>query len=241
MLDNTKSFWANTWSDHLQSYNKKPPRTGRFIENYFKKNVDSILELACGSGRDARFLTRSYSRVIMSDFDKLSIHQNVQKYPEMITNPIVCDAFNLPFMTNSVDLVYHNGFFILFAENEAIFKLIREEMRISKKFVFILVHNKEHIYYPFLYHLLKKSNPLYDFRFFSKNEIYSIVRKAVKGDSIKMVKFGSLFDPVLNRIPLNLFPESIQKIVFFINFILYRVTPWSLTERIGLIIYHDTT
>lgn len=70
-----------------------------------------MLEVGAGSGRDSLSLSRQGGRVIMLDYSEpaLRVIQNLArdwKYPVYLVRG---DAFHLPFKTNCLDVVFHQG------------------------------------------------------------------------------------------------------------------------------------
>jgi len=237
MLTNNPRFWKNTWERHLTGYLSSPPRTGIFISTRFNKRIQTILEIACGSSRDSVYLAKKNYFVTATDFDENTIEYLKSRFINPHLKYVVADAFHLPFMDNQFDLVFHNGFFILFENNNDIIKLLKEQARVSNKYILILIHNQNNKNLLDIFSEKRKSDPLYDVRFFTVNEIMSIIKHSgIKTKNIKILKFGNRFDILYSEnigqhIP-NIFFKHREKIVPF----LYQFELWKNTERIACLI-----
>ena len=97
----------------------------------------NILEVATGSGNLSIFLSHlGYNVVSVDNNDsvlKIAQHNNA-KFKGGVTFE-KADAFNLPFADDSFDVCFSQGLFEHFADDD-ITKLLREQLRISKKVLF---------------------------------------------------------------------------------------------------------
>jgi len=242
MLDNTEKFWEKAWIRHIETYLKSIPRAGIFISNYFK-NIDSILEVAGGSCRDSRYLANSnYGlHVVGSDFDEKTLQylQNRGDFNDKLVYSKE-DAFSLTFKDNSFDLVFHNGFFVLFESDDDIYKMIREQERVSRKFIVFFVHNYENRRQVEQFFKLSKNDDLYKIRFFTRDEIFNIVKNsAIKSKNIKLLKFGGRGDIFYNRTFKRYIPNIVYPFSKYLIPRLYQLQKWKDTERICCIIELD--
>ena len=239
MLENTEKFWEDSWISHIEVYLNAKPRAGIFISNYFKEEK-TILEIAGGSCRDSRYLANNGYDSTGSDFDEKTLDylQN-EKFPNDKLKYSKEDAFKLSFEDNSFDLVFHNGFFVLFDDNSSIITMLKEQERVSKEYIVFFVHNKENKNLINTFNSKAKNDDLYKIRFFNKDEIVGIVENSgIKYKNINILKFGGLYDSFYNkkvkRIPNILSPIS-KKIIPK----LYQYQKWEDTERICCIIEVD--
>lgn len=228
--------WREKWQDLLHRYLGGKPNLGIFIDNYIK-NIDKCLEVACGSSIDSIYLASKGLAATASDFEDNLIKTLQQKIKIDNLVYIIADAFNLPFCKNSYDLVFHNGFFVLFQDDLDICKLLLEQERISRKYIIVVAHNKENTNYFNRFRQLAKSESLYDIRFFTPAELKNIVKKSgIKYKSIMLLKFGGISDVFYK----TKFKKIIPNILYlFRNSIvpkLYQLQSWEKTVRIACLI-----
>jgi len=232
-----KAFWEKNWEIYLENYLKACPRLGIFLEYLFKDTINNILEIACGSGRDSVHLARKGKEVLAVDYEEKVIEKVKMIFQEVPNISFkVEDAFNLSFKRNTFDLSFHNGFFILFPEDEKLFQLIKEHERVTRKYLVFAVHNRLNKKLAQKFKELSALDKLYDVRFFSPEEIINITKKSgIKYKEIRIYKFGGIIDVLyqkrIKNIPNILFRVS-HKIVPY----LYKYLPWKYTERIVAII-----
>jgi len=228
-----KKEWSTSWEKHLENYLKAPARTGIFAKAYLK-GVASSLELGCGSGRDSIYLARYGIEAIATDYEPTVIGKLQEQFKDS-NLPVKfreADAFNLPFQDHKFDLVFHNGLFIYFNNNQDIINMLYEQKRISQKYILILAHNKTNSRLVTQFEALSQSDSIYDIRFFTKEELYQIVKSSqINAKSIQFLKFGGRFDKFY-----EIFKKF--KISFFERWIpyLYQWQRWKKTERIACLI-----
>ena len=239
-MNNEKKFWQNTWQKHLDEYLKSPPRVGIFIKNYFK-DVKSVLEIAGGSCRDSRYLAYNGYEATGSDFDEKTIkYLQKERFPNDKLKYSIEDAFRLSFKDNSFDLVFHNGFFICFNNNEDIFKMLKEQERVSRKYIVIFVHNVKNQKLKKIFKEKSKYDDLYNIRFFDKNEILQIVKDSkIKYKNIKILKFGGLVDIFYKKRIKKIVPNVMYPFSEFLVPKLCQLQKWEHTERICCVVELD--
>jgi len=227
--------WTNIWSRHIETYLNSPPRCGYWLASLFPSNI-SVLEIAAGSCRDCRYLFTIGFDARGCDFDQKTIEYLLTKYP-LSMPPLFCeDAFAFSFEDDIVDLSFSNGFWILFNDNEKIKSLLHEQARITRKYIITIVHNADNKKLIDSFFLKAKSDPLYDIRFFSKNELLSIISDSdIHFRTIKLNKFGGKVDILLNKKIKGYF-NPINPIAKYIVPRLYKYQSWKYTERIACII-----
>lgn len=224
--------WYKIWQYHLSKYLKSPPRTGIFIGEYFP-SIRNVLEIACGSSRDSIYLAKKGISVTAIDYEERLIKCLKRLFRYSNLSYCVVDAFKLPFKNDTFDLVFHNGFFILFNKNEDIYELLREHARVSRKFVLFFVHNKLNINLVQIFSKLALRDPLYKIRFFEPKEVLEIVKNSkIKPRFVKIMKFGGTFDTAFSISGSKLlYPLTVRIIPR-----LYQIQPWEKTERIACLI-----
>jgi ubiquinone/menaquinone biosynthesis C-methylase UbiE len=231
-----KNDWNTSWKKHLEQYLKAPPRTGIFIKNLLGSQIETSLELGCGSGRDSIYLSKYYAKVTATDYDEKTIAYLKEKFNSANLEYKQADAFNLPFSKNAFDLVFHNGLFVLFDDDSSIYNMLTEQERVSKKFILVLVHNKLNKKLIETFETKGLNDPIYDIRFFTSSEITTIVEKSkINYKSINCFKFGGKMDVFFNKtvrkIPNPLFIMKNRIIPK-----LYKYQSWDSTERIACLI-----
>ena len=241
MLNNTKNFWEKSWQNYLDEYLKKPPRAGVFLRQYFKNKVNTVLEIAGGSCRDSRYLANNGFDATGSDLDEKTINYlRTEKFPNDKLNYSVEDAFNLSFQDNFFDLVFHNGFFIYFDDNNQIIDMLKEQERVSKKYIVIFVHNKKNKKLIEIFKEKSKYDDLYKIRFFGKDEIVKIVKNSgIKYKKINILKFGGIFDAFYKKRLKKIIPNILYSVREQVIPKLYQFQKWENTERICCIIELD--
>ena len=130
MINN--DIWPELWSQYLDQYLSKPPRTGYWVDAHFGGQNRSFLELGCGSGRDALYLASRGHEIVGSDLDDQTLNELNERFerdglkfsPRMLqTN----------FENNRFDVVYHNGLWVLFDDDKTIESMLKEQVRVAKK------------------------------------------------------------------------------------------------------------
>jgi len=240
MLANREKFWEESWMKHLEEYLNAIPRAGIFLENYFE-NVSSILEIAGGSCRDSRYLANNGYKAIGSDFDEKTLQYLEEKrFPNDKLKYSKEDAFHLTFKEKTFDLIFHNGFFIYFHNND-IYEMLKEQERVAKKYIIIFVQNKENKKLVEIFKNKSEEDDLYKIRFFEKDEIVTIIRKSgIKYKSIKVKKFGGVVDRFYNSKSIKkVFPNILYPFSKFLVPRLYQLQSWKNSERICCIVELD--
>ncbi|MBD2569391.1 class I SAM-dependent methyltransferase [Anabaena lutea] len=241
-----KNFWEEAWLKHIENYLKTIPRTGFFIKTLLRNKISSTLEIACGSSRDSIYLANEGYKSTASDFDDKTIAYLQHRFGHLENlNYQIADAFNLPFDDNSFDLVYHNGFFIYFHNNQDVFDLLKEQERVTRKYILILVHNRLNSKLVSEFKKLSNEDKLYDIRFFDPIELEELIfNLSLKIKKVIILKFGSFgrfgVDSYLSKIfKLPFINSFIETILLNLIFKLYQTQMWEDTERIACLIELD--
>jgi hypothetical protein len=232
-----KESWWRIWQFHLEEYLKSPARAGFFICEYFR-SIHNSLEIACGSSKDSIYLSKRDVFVVATDYEVRLIEYLKNRFSHSNLFYLAADAFKLPFRDDAFELVFHNGFFVLFNDNNDIYTLLKEQERVSRKYILFFVHNKLNLKLVNNFSKLAANDPLYNIRFFEPKEVIRIVKNSgIALRSVRILKFGGLFDfifPICKMMP-NLLYSFIIKIIPR----LYQIQPWVKTERIACIIEVD--
>lgn len=236
LLMTEESFWDEVWKKHLRSYLDSPPRAGIFIASYFKKlGIKTILEIGGGSCRDSIYLANKGYSVVCSDFNRRLIDYLRKRFSRPNLRYLQENAFKLSFHDNSFDLVFHNGLFIYY-NNKDIVKMLKEQERVSKKYIVIFVHNAANKKLVTKFKKLAKNDKLYSIRFFNKNELVSIIQQSgIEYEEIKILKFGGIWDALYHR-KIKGLPNPLYRFGEVIVPRMYQLQPWQKTERIVCIV-----
>lgn len=223
-----KADWKESWKEHLNNYLNGVPRTGIFIKSLFR-SVKKTLELGCGSSRDSIFLAKNKINATATDYEEETISFLNNQFKSDYLNYEVADAFNLPKADKSFELVFHNGLFVLFNDDDQIIKMLKEQCRVSKKYILIFVHNVKNKRLQELFKQKKINDKIYDIRFFGKDEFLKIIKNSdISCKQIRFLKFGGKFDLLYNMFPYRYFSLMLE----FIVPRLYQIQRWSRTERV---------
>ena len=225
--------WNRIWEEYIEKYLSTPPRVGVWIKNKFSSKKLSILEIAGGSCRDSMYLHLLGYNSVGSDLNYKVLSLIRKKFSNITFKLIQTDAFNLSFKDNSFDIVFSNGLLIYFWNDEDIFNLLKEQMRVARRYVVSIVHNKENDELVKKFAKLKEKDPLYDIRFFTREELLDIANKLQIKGKVLVEKFGGPADY------LYLFEKKIPALRSVVRWLvpkLYHFQPWTRVERIVLII-----
>jgi len=219
--------------DKLETYLVKSPRLGLFIHNKIGNRIRSVLEIACGSSRDVSFLSRSGYQAYALDIDRNLLVMLRQKNPHPQPQFINANALHLCFRDSQFDLVFHNGFFIVFENDDDILDLLKEQMRVSRRYLLLVVHNRLNRKLVKEFQTQAQQDSIYSIRFFHPQELSEITGKTgINKKNIRIMKFGGIVDsPKIRGLinPISFIPDRWKS--FF-----YRFQPWAKTERIACLI-----
>lgn len=219
---------------HFPRYLAAPPRCGRWLEWRFDLRGCSILEVAGGSCRDSRYLHARGLDASGSDRDAETVAQVQAATAGTGFEVSFEDAGRLGFPDRRFDVVFHNGFWVLFASDERIRQLLAEQLRVTRRHAVALVHNALNRRLVTRFAELAKTDPLYSIRFFTPQQIQDIVRPCLgPAHRLSIEKFGGLADhgyEIQRRLP------RIGMAAAALPPRLYRFQPWSVTERIAVVI-----
>jgi len=228
--------WWKIWQSHLRDYLESLPRAGFFIYEYLR-SIRNSLEIACGSSKDSIYLSKRGIFVVATDYEVRLINHLKNRFSHSNLFYQVADAFKLPFKENAFDLVFHNGFFILFNNNNDIYVLLKEQERVSRKYILFFVHNKLNLKLVNNFSKRASNDPLYNIRFFKPEEVLDIVKNSgIRMRSVKILKFGGLFDYIFSKKIQKVIPNPLYSFIIKIIPRLYQIQAWGKTERIACII-----
>ena len=237
MINN--DIWPELWSQYLDQYLSKPPRTGYWIDAHFGRHNHSFLELGCGSGRDALYLASRGHEIVGSDLDDQTLNELNERFERDGLKFSPQDATKLSFENNRFDVVYHNGLWVLFDDDKTIESMLREQVRVAKKRAVILVHNAEN---PTLRAQFKRradaGEPLYDIRFFSRKDVLDLVERIdLPIRNVELMKFGGRYDLLYRAKRVKrVLPNIVWPIRHRAIPRLYSLEPWHRVERIACVL-----
>lgn len=182
----TSKDWDEKWNTIFDHY-QLDTRHAEYINALIEENENHILEIGAGSFRDMARLNKLDVDCHGVDFSIDSVNLAKKLFPK-IEDKIHCmDAFNLQFKEEEFDLTYHNGFWVLFSD-EQILKLANEQAKITKRRLIATVHNAHNINFFNYFEKMKAIDPLYNIRFFMVDEIVELMKKI--SNKIKVIPVG---------------------------------------------------
>ncbi len=139
-----EDFWQKEPIDQVYS------NSGRIIQQIMATGElkdKYIVEIGAGSGRDGFKLVDCGATVILLDYAESSL-RIIEQISRELNKPVHLvrgDAFHLPFKSNAIDVVYHQGLLEHFTNPEAI---VAENYRVTKAGGFTLadVPQRYHLY-----------------------------------------------------------------------------------------------
>lgn len=193
--------WNAMWSRHLENYLAGWPCAGMMMAQSISDNFDTTLEIACGSARDSLYLHSLGKHVVAIDSNQnliLSLQQRFRDLSDITFK--VEDALRMSFKDNEFDLSFHNGFYILFDDDDQIISLLREQCRVTKKHVLFFVHNAHNPSLQAKFNSAAREESHFDIRFFERDHIMKLVRDSgVKYEQMSISKFGGPVDLLLSK------------------------------------------
>lgn len=232
----SESFWQDAWMLHIEAYLTAPPRCGYWLAAMFPDKRLRIIEIACGSGRDSRYLAVRGYAASGTDFDGQTLDYLSRRFPDSPLQLYREDAFGFSFPDKSFDLSFSNGFWVCFRDDRQLHLLIREQERITRRYLIALVHNAENDALIAQFREKGKSDPLYDVRFFHRDELRRIIDSSgIRYKRIEFRKFGGPVD-LLYATRIKRMPNLLKGVAHHIVPRLYRLQSWKSTERIACIV-----
>lgn len=233
-----ESYWSEAWIRHINNYLVAPPRCGFWLESHFLQKYN-ILEIAGGSCRDSRYLVTKGYEAVGSDFDQKTLEYLDKNHPAQDFKLLKEDAFKFSFKNNEFDVSFSNGFWVLFDDDEDINALVNEQARVTKKYLVSLVHNSENKKLLDAFKKKSLTDNLYNIRFFNKSELLEILKKVnFSYKSISISKFGGPIDKLLSN-KIGVKSKALHNLLKKLVPLLYKYQPWSMVERIVIVIELD--
>lgn len=170
----TSADWDSKWTGIFEHY-QHDLRHAYYIDAVRRKDESRILEIAAGSFRDIARLNKNHIEGYGMDFSQEAVTLAQKYYPALAPRFSQRDAFNLGFEDNYFDLTYHNGFWVLF-QDEEIKKLAIEQARVSRQRMIVTVHNGHNKNFKHYFESKRATDNLFDIRFFEVDEITALMK-----------------------------------------------------------------
>ncbi len=178
--------WDQKWEGIFDHY-QQDLRHAHYIRALLAPSERNILELAAGSFRDMAALRRVGINCSGMDFSSESVNRAKSAFPEFARCIYEMSGFQLEFDDGAFDVTYHNGFWVLF-EDEEIHALAQEQARVTKGRMIATVHNKHNKGFVEYFDRMKVTDPLYDIRFFDLDEITELMGRVC--DNVHVIPVG---------------------------------------------------
>lgn len=170
-----KHQWREAWSRHLATYQGTFPRTGFHLEMLFPDRSLRFLELGGATLRDANYLAQRGYDVVGSDYEAETVRIAARACRNPALKTMVLDAFATGLPDKSFDVTFHNGLWVCFKSDEQIAQLLREQARITAKYLVVLVHNGHNQLLRRTFAERAKADRLYDIRFFDRPQVSALL------------------------------------------------------------------
>lgn len=178
--------WDKKWADIFAHY-QNDIRHGHYIRALLRDDERHVLEMGAGSFRDVAALNRWGWTGEGMDFSGAAVQRAKQQFAEYAALFHHMSAFDMPFADRSFDVTYHNGFWVLFSD-EDIRALAKEQARVTQGRMIATVHNSHNHQFFDYFERMKQTDPLYDIRFFSVDEITQLMRTVC--DDVVVIPVG---------------------------------------------------
>ena len=239
MLKNdTQEFWESAWTRHIEQYLAAPPRTGYWLRRRLRLDEGNVLEIAGGSCRDSRYLALQGINATGSDFERRTLDYLEGRFKDSPLKLRQADGFSLPFRDGEFLTTFHNGFWVLFPDADIV-KLAREQARITRRYMVVLVHNRMNSRLVETFAAKALTDELYRIRFFTPGEVLDLVRASgIRAKSVRVEKFGGMPDLLFSD-KLTRGSAALSAVSGALAPRLYNLQPWSRAERVACVIELD--
>lgn len=178
--------WDSKWAEIFDHY-QQDLRHAHYIRALMNADEASVLEIAAGSFRDMAALRRMGIECSGMDFSPESVSRAKAAFPQYADQIHLMSAFEMPVADGAFDLSYHNGFWILFSDDN-IRALAAEQARVSRRRMVVTVHNGHNRQFVDYFDRLKINDPLYDIRFFEVDEVVALMEPVCR--DVQVVPVG---------------------------------------------------
>jgi len=143
------------------------------------------------------------------------------------------NAFSLDLPDKTFDLSFHKGFWSYFESDDDIAMLFREQLRVTKQYLIILVHNASNTRMVADFGKKAVNDDLYNVRFFQPNKLKEHLERQLSTLSVsatlRLRKFGGL--DRIYRLPCQPCLLGLRDVLLANT---YRFLPWSWAESIAV-------
>ncbi len=150
MRESGKQVWENFWSrkSDIREVYSNTDRIRRNLSKHLQLDKARILEVGAGTGRDSFFMADDGAELFLLDYSKNSLKIIAKESPvDRTVCPVGADAFQLPFLDDTFDAVFHQGLLEHFRREKAS-ALLKENIRVLKPggFLVVDVPQRWHVY-----------------------------------------------------------------------------------------------
>jgi hypothetical protein len=165
--------WSQKWGEIFDRY-QTDLRNACYVHAVLDAQDRHVLEIGAGSFRDVAELRRRAIDCVGIDFSSESVFQAKRFFSDFANCFHQMNAFHLGFSDKSFDVSYHNGFWVLFSD-ENIRLLLREQLRVTRSKLIATVHNAHNQDFVKYFDEKKQIDPLFDIRFFEVDELVALM------------------------------------------------------------------
>ena len=139
ILNKQSQHWENNFSSKPEMFGVSPSSPARYTLEIFKKNnVNNMIELGAGQGRDSLLFANNGIHIHALDYSLSGIHKINEKASEQeLQNSVSAQLFDvrerLPFEDNSIDGCYSHMLYCMALTSEEIENLNSEVHRVLKQ------------------------------------------------------------------------------------------------------------
>lgn len=180
--------WDDKWNELFLAY-QSDLRHAYYL-NALLDSKYTILELAAGSFRDMAFLNQLGYDCHGCDFSFNSVIKAQNHFSHLSKKIFHADAERLESFNKTYDVTYHNGFWVLFDDDNKIYDLYTVQKKITNKFLIITVHNGHNKEFKNYFLEKRKFDNLYAIRFFEIEEMLKILNLTYSEVSVYPVGKG---------------------------------------------------
>lgn len=212
-----KNEWNDKWSTIFTHY-QQDLRHGYYINAFLDSDDNRVLEIAAGSFRDMALLNSIGVNCWGTDYSATSVELAKKYFPFLDNKIFQSDAFNMSKIDDNVfDTTFHNGFWVLFDNDDDLLALAKEQARITKRKMIVTVHNGHNKDFVNYFQRLSKKDSLYKIRFFTMDEVRSLMLTVCK--SVKIIPVGKgkkhyedkmINDGVVGREEMNMYFQNAE-------------------------------
>ena len=131
-MDSVKQYWDKKFKNKQKIWGDEPSEAAVRTVEYLKKNLQpqsSVLDLACGYGRDSVYFSENAYQVCGIDISDEAINLAEKNYENI--DFVAGDIFNLPYKEQSFDILFGNFILHLFSKDQRS-RILDESFRVIK-------------------------------------------------------------------------------------------------------------